>query len=341
MDIPKLKEYILENNKIPLILEAIDCHNIVRKNGYWTCGNHDGDNKTAITVYENDSLTTINYTRDITGGKGLSSDIFALVEFAKKILFFEAVKFVCDAIDLSYYHDWDEDIPESLRITKMIYDLKTNEENTNEDQPICPIPEDILAYYKNYVNDMFFKDGIDYSTQKFFGVGYDDSTNRITIPIRDEIGTLVGVKGRLFKEKLDEDETKYIYLEPCPRSKILYGLNYSCRHIRRTGKCFIGEAEKSCMQLWSMGYLNCVAIGGKKISRIQIDKLTRLCADLYFVFDKDVDLEELRGIADRFIDGVNIYVIYDGKNILGEKESPTDNKEKFKKLMETSVMKIK
>ena len=47
-----------------------------------------------------------------------------------------------------------------------------------------------------------------------------------------------------------------------------------------------------------MGIYNSIAIGGKKISNNQIDKLTRLCVDIIFLFDKDVKKEELNEIKD-------------------------------------------
>ena len=42
---------------------------------------------------------------------------------------------------------------------------------------------------------------------------------------RSELGDLVGIKGRYFYREVPEGENKYIYLEPCARSKIIYGLN--------------------------------------------------------------------------------------------------------------------
>ena len=83
---------------------------------------------------------------------------------------------------------------------------------------------------------MFHNDNISYEVQREFEIGYDDFSNRITIPIRDEIGSLVGVKGRLFQRELTDDEMKYLYIEPCNRSQILYGLHKSIPYIERTGK---------------------------------------------------------------------------------------------------------
>ena len=199
----------------------------------------------------------------------------------------------------------------------------------------------LLVQFMPYVNDLFFKDNIDYGTQAKFEVGYDEQTNRITIPIRDEIGTLVGVKGRMFGKAQKDGELKYLYIEPTNRSKVLYGLNHTYDAIQRAHKVYVGEAEKSVMQLWSMGMCNAVATGGKRVSRQQIDMLTRLCVDVVFLFDKDVSREELDTLAGRFIDEIHVYAVIDTVGILEEKESPTDDPKKFKRLISECIKRIK
>ena len=74
MDIISLKKYILDNNYIQLILESLNCHHIKHKNGFYQCANPDGDNVTAICVYENEYLYTINYTRNLPA-KNRNSDL--------------------------------------------------------------------------------------------------------------------------------------------------------------------------------------------------------------------------------------------------------------------------
>lgn len=341
MNVKDLKNYIYENNLIPQILESIGCGHVVNHGKYWTCSNIDGDNKTAISVYNTDYINVVNYTRDITDGEKLPSDLVSLVCFNKKMSFFEGIKFICGEIGLTYYHDFEADIPESLKITKLIFDLQQSHQDEEDEKPLKPIKPIVLSYYKPYVNDMFLSDGIDYETQMEFGIGYDPDSNRITIPIYSEIGDLVGIKGRLFQKEPDDFELKYFYLEPCARNKILYGLNKTYPYIKESSKCYVFESEKATLQAWSMGYYNAVSIGGKKVTSNQIDKLTRLGVDLVFAFDKDVKKEELEAIADRFIDGVNVYCVIDNKNILEEKESPTDKKEKWISLLEDCVCKIK
>lgn len=341
MDIAAMKEYILENDYAHVILENLGCHHIRNKGTYITCGNADGgDNPSAVTLYLNTNLTVVDYTRTLNAAKK-THDIFDLAEFYLHINFFEAVKQLCDWIDLSYYKDWNEDLPESLRITKMLMELNNTTSIDEDNTPLKPIPEHILSYYYPYVNDMFKKDNISYTIQRLFEVGYDDFTNRITIPIRDELNNLVGVKGRLFKEHLNDDELKYLYIEPCNRSKILYGLNLALPYIQEKKCVYVVESEKGVMQLWSMGIYNCVATGGKKVSQTQIDMLSRLCVDIIFCFDKDVEQNELEELSDKFIESINIYCLLDKNGVLEEKESPSDSPVKFKTLVENNKYKIK
>jgi DNA primase len=81
----------------------------------------------------------------------------------------------------------EDDIPKSLRLTKMLLELQTDSYESESEKPLKPIPESILNYYQTYVNDMFKEDGVGYETQREFEVGYDEYSNRITIPIRDDI----------------------------------------------------------------------------------------------------------------------------------------------------------
>lgn len=340
MDIESLKENILENDLIPVVLEEVGCHHIKHRDGFYQCANPDGDNTTAVCVYENTNLTTINYTRDITNGRK-GSDLISLVEFYKNETFPHAIKWICDVLDIDYYSNPEDELPESLKLTKILLDLQENDNVEEEEKPLKPISERILSYYKPYVNNMFLEDNVGYDTQSEFEIGYDEESNRITIPIRDDLGNLVGVKARYFYRKVPEDTMKFIYLEKCARSQILYGLYKTINFIKQKKRVFVVEAEKGVQQLWDAGYQESVATGGKKITQCQINKLTRLCVPIIFVFDKDVEKEELDSIAKRFIDEVEIYALIDKDDILSEKESPTDNIEKFEQLLDKNIYKLR
>ena len=341
MDIELLKEHILENNFIPTILEELGCHHIRQKDGYIQCANPDGDNATAVCVYENTNLTTVNYTRDIANGKNFSTDLISLVEFYKQLSFPYAVKWLCDILDIDYYSNLDEELPKSLQLTKMLLEMQVSDSYTEEEKPLKPISEKILLYYKPYVNEMFKEDGVGYETQVEFEIGYDESTDRITIPIRDDLGNLVGVKARYFYRDVPDGENKFTYIERCAKSQLLYGLYKTIGYIKNKQRVFVTEAEKGVQQLFDKGYCETVSTGGSKVTKCQIDKLTRLCVPVIFVFDKDVDKNQLENIASRFVDGVEVYALIDTIGILNDKESPTDNIEKFEQLLKNCIYKLK
>ena len=312
---------------IATVLEELQCHHIQRKNGYFTCGNPDGDNPSAMTDYENENLTVVDYTRQLTTKS--SSDLITLVEYFTQQPFFNSVKWICSVIGLDYYSSPEENLPESLRVTKLILGMSMGEDEEEEEIKVHPIPEKILTYYRPWLSKMLYEDGISYEAQIEFEIGYDDETNRITFPIRNELSDLVGVKGRLFSKQLGEHDSKYMYIEPCPRFKILYGLFKTFPYIKRSGMVYVFESEKAVMQCWSAGIYNTVATGGKKVSRNQIEMLTRLCVPICFCFDQDVKKEELTELSEKFIDDTQIWVMYDSNGILEEKESPSDNMDKF------------
>ena len=218
MDIRDLKEEILNRELISDILAELGCHHIRDKGDYIQAGNKDGDNPNSIVVYKNEYISCLNYTRQITKN-GRQADIFDLVAYFEDCSFAEAMKFVCGIAGIDYYGE-REDLPESLQILRMLKDMNIGD-NDEDNSPVKPISEKILSYYLPHPNKMFEDDGISFEVQKEFEVGYDPQTNYITIPIRDSLGTLCGIKGRYFGEP-DELHTKYTYNEKCNKSKILY-----------------------------------------------------------------------------------------------------------------------
>jgi len=341
LDTKELKNYIFENNYVEQILESVGCHHIKYHStgAYWTAGNPDGDNRGAIILYNNESLICLNKTRQMIRGNR-QTDIIDLVCFIKNLTFPEGLKELCSEIGISYYHDFEEDIPDSFKILKMLEEMDSNITEEKE-RPLKPISESILSYYKPYVNDLFYEDYIDYETQREFEIGFDEETNRYTIPIRSELGDLVGVKARYFDRKVPDGMNKYIYLEPCAKSKVVYGLYKTLPYIKRAGRVFVAESEKAVLQLWSYGYRNCAATGGKSMSNQQIDMLVRTGSTIILCLDKDVKKNEIMEITERFPDNIPLYYIFDEDNILSEKESPSDNPQKWEQLVKNNIYKLR
>ena len=350
MQVNELKEYLLDNELCEDVLIALGCGHVRNRGEYISASNPDGgDNRQAIVLYLNESLNCIDYTRQLSKTKR-ATDIFDLIAYFEQCTFPEAMKWVCDTVGLDYYQEAKEPC-ESLQILKMLKAMSIDSDEENNES-VKPIPEEILDYYLPWGNVIFEDDGISLDTQYEWEIKFDPQTNSICIPIRDELGTLIAVKARRFKytpstpmdnrrfpDELGEDESKYFYLEPGAKSQVLYGLYKNAKAIQRQGIVFVGESEKFPLQLYDMGYYG-VSTGGSKVSKRQIELLTRLAVKIVFCFDKDISEEELQSIASRFMDGIDIYAIIDKDNILGEKESPSDNPEKWYHLIKNNIYKI-
>lgn len=349
MDIKQLKNHLFQNKeKIVEILESLDFHHVEFHRGhdsdYFTCGNFDGDNRQAITIYLNPSLLTINYTRTISNKQ--NSDFIDLVKFAKPDLnFFEVLKWISEKAGIDFYSEnLDRNIPRSLLLIQTYKKLLKNEVQDIDDDKthVKPIPEVILSYYKQVYSEMFKEDGISYSTQREFEIGYDQFSNMWVIPIRDELGVLTGVKGRYFDRKVPDDKLKYIYLEPTARNKILYGYYKTAKYIDESDCVYVTESEKGVLQLWSYGYKNVVGVGGTRVGSRQIEMLSRLGKRIVILFDKDFtdDKEKVQDLRNRFLKQIPVCFVIDKDNILGEKESPSDNKDKFIKLIKDNIYEV-
>lgn len=344
----ELKKYIYENNKIINILESLNCHHIVNHNEvYFSCGVPDGDNPKSTLIKNNEYLSVKAYTRNIKDKYG-HSDLISLVGFInKEDNFSKNLKWICDVIGLDYYSEGIDDIPDSIKWTKWMMKVASGELE-DEKEFLKPVSEKVLTYYKPYLSKMFYEDGIAHEIQQEFEIGYDLATHRITMPIRDELGTLVGVKGR---STINGDSDKYIYLEPCAKSHVLYGLYNNYEDIKKKNQVIIVESEKSVMKLMSNGIFNSVAIGGHQLSKIQVEKLIRLNVDeIVICYDEEVCRDKETGKVskteymqevDKFIPQQDVSIMVDiHGTILDKKESPADCIDKFN-IMYGNRIKIK
>jgi DNA primase len=187
---------------------------------------------------------------------------------------------------------------------------------------------------------MWEESNVSLTTQRFFELSFDPCSNSIAIPIRDELGTLIAVKARRLEYNPNLGESKYFFLEPGAKSQVLYGLYQNLKLIQLQGIVYVGESERFVHQLYEMGYYG-VSTGGSKVSKRQIEMLTRLGVKICFCFDEDISEEELRNIVEGFMDGIPIYAMIDRDNILDKKESPSDNPQKWQHLVKNNIYKIK
>ena len=162
--------------------------------------------------------------------------------------------------------------------------------------------ESILNQFTRIGNIRFLQDKISLETQKHFEIGYDIESQGITIPIRNQIGQLMGVKER-FNYAVEDGEIKYFYSYPCQMSLTLYGFFQNYEYLTH-GTIYIFEAEKSVLQCYSYGIRNCVALGSGTISTKQVQMLLELNPQkIIFMHDTGYDFE----FVERNIEMVQAY----------------------------------
>ena len=124
---------------------------------------------------------------------------------------------------------------------------------------------------------------------------YDRFRSRITFPIADANGRIVGFTGRIFAESSEalakeESQAKYINTPQTPiydKSRILYGLDLSRSDIRKKDKCLLVEGNMDAIMSYQVGVSNVVASSGTALTPMHLGILKRFTANLDFCFDTD------------------------------------------------------
>jgi len=337
MDIKFLFNRIQQDDKIYCILKELKMHHIKDCGNYYSCGFPNGDNPKSVAVYKN-TLNVEAYTRNIEDKNGYKN-ILSLVMFVKNLYIVNAIKWICDVCGYDLYNQ-DYQKPKLLELLDEIQSARKNRVDIEEEERTRILDIRVLNTYLNVFSKRFYNDGINYKAQKLFKIGYDLQTHRITIPVFDEIGQLVGVKGRFAGDDSLTD-SKYLYLFSCSKSHFLFGLDKTYDYIKEKSIVYVAESEKAVMQGWSNGIKNVVSIGGHQLSSTQVKKLIHLGVEVCLCYDDKADFVD--GVRDKefyqkeknkFINGVKVSCIVDLKNeILGDKESPFDNLDLWDELL--------
>lgn len=144
--------------------------------------------------------------------------------------------------------------------------------------------------------------GFDWTTLDHWDFGWDERTHRITFPVRDEKGRIVGVKARV----TDDRHPKYLVLgDPRERKgdpyyhfgryltgNVVFGLHeavdsfMSLEH-GETAELVVCEGELDAIALWQMGYRNAVALNGSNLTDRQATLIRSYANSAIFFFDFD------------------------------------------------------
>lgn len=331
MTIKELKKHIFENDKIEFVLESIGCHHIKYhpNKDFYSCANVDGDNISAVNVRNNEYLNVTNWTR--ANEFDDCSDIITLTQYNKKCSFMDAVKFLYKLLGLEYKpkkpNQKEEKKHDPLYIFKKVirskkkvdpYDIrKLNEKELEEFVPILHID--------------WLRDGIMPWTAEKFGLCYSYKRKRVIIPLRYWLdGSLLGINARTTIENYDELGIKKYMLTPSyQKSMNLFGLYENYESIQKAGYVVVYESERSVLKRDSLGDGTGVALSGHTLSDEQARILIGLNVEIVIALDKDIPLEEIRAMCEKFYRIRNVSYIYDKNDVLTDKQSPADARVKI------------
>lgn len=293
----------------------------------------EGSNPTSIVL----DCLSLRYYCFSTNSKG---NIFTLIMERLNCTFPESLKFVCVVLGL-------EDAAFSINVSPPFHGFyKDLIPNNDDDYVIQTYPESVLDPYLGKFNTMFFKDGIDYKTQELYQVGYDEETDRITIPERTFDGRLCGVMGRL-NDPNCKHEDRWLPIIKCSRSKTLFGLSQNYTRIVQTQTVILFESEKAPMQCHSFGSNVALSVCGCHVSNAQKDMILSLMPKkIILAFDEGLKEEDVRNEASKLLNN-NIIIknqvgyVWDEDGEILKPESKMNAAdvgiEGYKKLLQTKV----
>lgn len=323
MDLKELKYRIHKEHRVEELLEYIGCTSIKpeQRGTLFTASLPDGDNKRSVQIKNSEALTVNIRSRGIEG-----TDVFGLVAYIIFECFNKAdmlkcipksKSWICSKLGYTLNQTRYKEDDYEIWLKNALKDSKKNVRCTSFN-PI--LSETILNEYINYPHLDFINDGIMYRTQQMFEIGYDMRSDRITIPIRDRNGKLIGIKGRYAGDM--EGVPKYLYIYKCNKSLELFNYHRAFTHIKERNEVIVFESEKSCMKSTQMNFLNCVALGGDSISSEQRYLLQDLNVEIVLAYDKDKRMDFVSKQVS-VIEG-NVSIVYDIYGLLDEKSAPID-----------------
>jgi len=341
MTISELKEYVYKEGKIEYVLEEIGCHNIAYhpNKDFYSCGNYNGDNKGAINVRNNEYLGVTNWTREKEFGD--NSDIITLVQYNKNMSFIEAIKYLHKILDIPFEFKKKEDERKKIdHLNIFKRQLRSKRRAVNVDD-IHILDDKLLDDYVPMLHIDWFREGIMPWTRKKFKLAYSYKHKRVVIPMRYWLtGELLGFNQRTTVENYEEFGIKKYFITPTyPKALNLYGLYENYDSIQKAGYVVVAESEKSVLKRDSFGDGTVVALSGKSISDEQVRILMGLNVEIVIGLDKDVDINEVRFICEKFKNMRKVSYIYDFMDILGSKDAPMDASNKdYQFLLESRIV---
>ena len=197
-----------------------------------------------------------------------------------------------------------KEIPEAGAVFSKRPTLQERLRNLSFENPI--LPEVLLGVY-DYCPNSLLKQGFKMETLKKFDIGFDRYTGRITFPLRDHLGNLVGFSGRALNELTlprylvyrredllkagseDKELTAAVSQYTLHKGRFLWGLHefYTTAMLLKIPYIILVEGFKQAMWLTQANFPFTVATMGTHLTEEQATLVSRLGCPIYVFLDND------------------------------------------------------
>lgn len=165
-----------------------------------------------------------------------------------------------------------------------------------EADKISPLPDHVLGLF-DFIPETLLEEGFKEGTLKFFEVGVDKTHNRITYPLRDLRGRLIGISGRTLinhparYKTYDKEYLKWDLPERgMPKSNLLWNGHNVYPELYfggGSGWLVLVEGFKACMKIWQAGVKSVTALMGIHLSAEQKWIIQRFKGPIILMFDNN------------------------------------------------------
>jgi len=236
-------------------------------------------------------------------GCGYGSDAIGFIQDHKKLSFVEAVEDVANSMNFTLEYDKELNKKNYSKVMEFInsYYISQMEQDTHKyliERGVTH--ESIKAFEIGLAPNSSLQ--IQSITQEMFGIpdavecgilatddngkNYARLTNRISFPIRNHTGKLIGFGGRI----LSGDRAKYLNSPQTPlfdKSRNLYGYNLAKEHIYRKGTFTVVEGYLDVVMFHQAGVKTAVATMGTALTEMHCNIIAKSQANALLCFDGD------------------------------------------------------
>ena len=244
---------------------------------------------------------------------GAAGNVFTFVQNYENVSFIEAVKIVADKIGFSTTNTFEIEVVSKYQKEYDLFKLVNKYYQNNLNSQIGleakkylserGLNEDIIKDFGiglskddyNALTTFLLKKDYDISMLENLGLTnisnntyYDTFAKRITFPLCDYKGNIIGYSSRVYRGETDQAKyinTKETYL--FKKGQNLFNYHRAKDMAKKSGYIIVVEGQMDAIRVYSTGLKNVVALMGTAMTKEQIELLKNLRAKVILCLDND------------------------------------------------------